>query len=224
MQNTIQRNVVVSNIQAYVIPCPSCHGKLETHTAAWCYCVAKKLTPLCSNCGNCLCSLPAAALRSFWSSAPHWLAEASRKEQSRRAAAKPNTTAQAVDVLIVDDDEEIRGIAAYSLQQMGYSVAVATGAEEAMAAMDRVTPRLMLTDALMPKVDGRQLCQLVKMAYPSVKVVIMTAIYTAPRYKHEAYKTFRADDYLPKPIDFNQLRTVLARLAPLAPARVAVAA
>lgn len=42
----------------------------------------------------------------------------------------------------------------------------------------------------------------------------MTSLYTATRYKHEAYKVFHADEYLAKPVDFDQLRGALVKLIP----------
>lgn len=82
--------------------------------------------------------------------------------------------------------------------------------------MKTVRPGLVLTDALMPKVDGRQLCRFIKADFPSVRVVIMTALYTSIRYRHEALKTFHADDYVAKPIDFQKLMDVVGRLVPRA--------
>jgi DNA-binding response OmpR family regulator len=39
----------------------------------------------------------------------------------------------------------------------------------------------------------------------------MTAIFTAARYRSEAFRDFHADDYLSKPLEFRELRAVLAR-------------
>jgi DNA-binding NtrC family response regulator len=71
-----------------------------------------------------------------------------------------------VDVLIVDGDEEIRMLAAYSVQQMGYRVVEVSNAGEALEALGRCTPRVMITDA--------QFCQSVKAAHPDVKLIMMT--------------------------------------------------
>jgi CheY-like chemotaxis protein len=198
----------------YVVSCPSCAKEMAAHESQWCRCVSQKVSLTCPHCGTCLCKASARAQREFWRNAPAWVNESRAAEQRRRVGAKKIETTDAVDILIVDDDEEIRMLAAYSVEQMGYRVAVAGSGEEALAAIDRCRPRMMLTDALMPGLDGRELCQTVKAAHPLIKVVIMTSLYTAPRYKYEAYKKFKADGYLPKPIDFNQLHEVLVKLVP----------
>jgi CheY-like chemotaxis protein len=65
----------------------------------------------------------------------------------------------------------------------------------------------------MPRLDGREMClRLKNNPFTSkLKVVIMTAVYTAARYRSEAFREFHADDYLSKPLDFRELRGVLAR-------------
>lgn len=199
----------------YVVPCPSCGKEMAAHEAEWCHCVAKKVSLTCPHCGVCTCKAPERVQREFWQKAPTWVNESRAAEQRRRVGAKTVAADdEAVDVLIVDDDEEIRMLAAYSVEQMGYRVAVAGSGQEALAAVDRRRPRVMLTDALMPGLDGRVLCQTVKIAHPLIKVIIMTSLYTAPHYKYEAYKTFGADGYLPKPIDFKQLHEALVKLVP----------
>lgn len=201
----------------YVVPCPACGMDLEAHRSEWCRCVGKELSLACLHCGTCLCKAPASVQRQFWQNAPAWVVASRNGERRKRAAPNTARITEGVDVLIVDDDEEIRLLAAYSLQQIGYRVGVAANAQEALIALDRWTPKIMITDALMPKMDGRQLCRLAKAAHPSVKVIVMTSLYTAPRYRYEAYKAFGADEYLAKPIDFNQLRGLLQKHAVQSP-------
>ena len=119
-------------------------------------------------------------------------------------------------VLIVDDDEEIREIAAYLVEQLGYRAITVENAATALDAVENDRPAVVITDALMPRLDGRDLCRLIKGAFIGTKVVVMSGLYTAPHYKYEALRNFKADEYLPKPIDFERLREVLARLAPIA--------
>jgi CheY-like chemotaxis protein len=190
---------------------------MESHAAEWCQCITRKVSLTCPRCGVCLCKAPESVQRQFWRSAPAWLTEGRIAEQRRRVGSRHGTAQEQTDVLIVDDDEEIRMLAAFSVEQMGYRVAVASGPDEALASIERSAPRLMITDALMPRLDGRQLCKLVKADHPEVKVIIMTSLYTSPRYKHEAYKTFDADGYLAKPVDFGQLREALVKLMPPLP-------
>lgn len=65
----------------------------------------------------------------------------------------------------------------------------------------------------MPRLDGREMCRRLKddAATASVKVVVMTALFTSVKYRTEAFKNFKVDDYLAKPLDVNTLRTLLQK-------------
>jgi CheY-like chemotaxis protein len=134
------------------------------------------------------------------------LLERQTAEKFRRALGASLSSPEGLGVLIVDDDEEIRLIAEYSVQQMGYRTLSAANAEEAMSIVKDSRPDIVLTDALMPKIDGRQLCRLIKAVDASIKVIIMSSLYKSSRYRVEALNTFRADEYLVKPINFEKLR------------------
>jgi CheY-like chemotaxis protein len=153
-------------------------------------------------------------MQAEWMCVIRELLQKQTEEKFRRALnAVPANSADRPTVLIVDDDEEIRLIAEYTIQQMGYRVMTAAGPEEALATVDRSRPDIVLTDALMPRIDGRQLCRLIKAIDSSIKVVVMTALYKGSRYRLEALSTYHADEYLAKPIDFDRLQQVLGQLA-----------
>lgn len=193
--------------------CNSCRTAFDTMQAGWCNCVTKTISPACPRCGYCLCKSPPKASRDFWFFAPDELIERRRREEARRAHRGPELVAHgAKKVLIVDDDEEIRFIADYALRDMGYVTLTAEDGDEALELVASARPHVVLTDALMPKIDGRELCKLIKLRQPGVKVVVMTSLYTSARYRTEATRVFQADGYLAKPIDFDRLKGVLQRL------------
>ena len=117
-------------------------------------------------------------------------------------------------VLIVDDDEDMRFIVADVLNASGFRALTAARADEAMRLMEGVPPDVIITDALMPGGDGRELCRAIKSdrRFERTKVIIMTSLYRSARYKSEAYRHFKADEYLLKPVDFPQLLSLLGRL------------
>ncbi|HEX7150704.1 MAG TPA: response regulator [Thermoanaerobaculia bacterium] len=192
------------------VQCLQCAQPFDAMSAPWCRCVTKTISLACPQCAFCLCKASQAAVTSFWFHAPQPLIERRRAEQRRRAA--PRMRIATKMVLIVDDDEEIRLIAEYALQEMGYATATANSAAAALAMLQSMRPDIILTDALMPKTDGRELCRLVKERDPSLKVVVMTSLYTGTRYRNEALSRFRADEYLAKPIDFAKLQKILEKL------------
>ncbi|HWS70962.1 MAG TPA: response regulator [Thermoanaerobaculia bacterium] len=190
----------------YLAACPSCTAVSDVSQSPWCGCVTRERTPVCTSCGECRCKRPAVERLDFWSRAPESM-------KSARTPAPRSTlrAAQAPLVMVVDDDEEIRLVAQHVIEKLGYRCTTAASGAEALAMMAVEEPKVVITDALMPKMDGRDLCRFVKRS-SQARVVIMTSIYTAPRYKYEAYKTFAADDYLAKPIDFAALQATLGRL------------
>lgn len=126
----------------------------------------------------------------------------------------PSNNCDLPTVLIVDDDEEIRSIVGDVLSASGFKTMTAARADEAMWLIEEMSPDVVITDALMPGGDGRELCRSVKntVALARTKVIVMTSLYKSPHYKYEAYKQFKADEYLLKPVDFPQLLTALNRL------------
>jgi len=200
------------------LPCPRCNSSIELLSVQWCRCVSKALSVVCPSCRQCFCKLRSFPKRAEWTLALCELVQEQTEEKFRRAleALPAGASPDQRTVLIVDDDEEIRLIAEYTIQKMGFHTGTAPGAEEALAFVERFRPDIVLTDALMPKVDGRQLCRLIKAIDPAIKVVVMTALYTGLRYRSEAMSAYQADEYLAKPIDFGQLQQVLQHLTAVA--------
>jgi CheY-like chemotaxis protein len=198
----------------YVIRCHSCARGYDALRAQLCKCVVKRPTTACPSCGACLCNASETATNGFWRDAPPEMLERVRRDRRALPSVIPAASGEAPAVMVVDDDEEIRLVAAHVITSFGYRVIAASGAEQALQLLETERPSIVLTDAFMPKVDGRQLCKMIKLRSPRVKVVIMTSLYRAPRYKTEAFRTFHADGYLTKPINFSELEEVLRRLEP----------
>lgn len=116
-------------------------------------------------------------------------------------------------VLIVDDEDEIRAVAVRAVTELGLSVVVARNGEEGVALAKVYRPDIVVTDAMMPKLDGREMALRIKEdpLTAGAKIVILTSLYTDARYKYEALKTFRADAYLAKPVDARTLQDVLRK-------------
>lgn len=201
--------------ESYVVACGNCHLPYDALTASWCRCVTAGVAVACPRCQSCVHKESKAAALGFWVHAPDALVRLRAAEKQRRRKSDALLRQKTPRVLIVDDDEEIRLISTYALGQMGYDCITANSPAMALAVLSKEQPAVVLTDALMPGGDGRELCRTIKKLYPHVKVVVMTSLYTSPRYASESSRLFHSDDYLAKPIDFERLLTVLNRLAPL---------
>ena len=213
--------------QSYVVACWKCPEKFNAAESVWCGCDGKLRTLECPHCKSCFCQAPLAYKRRFWNDAPKTL----REHSSRFRIPTRNAVASSADatgtleansarrphVLIVDDEEPIRSLAACFVEQMGYKVTTVSGPEEAMLITDATSFDVVLTDALMPKMDGRELCRRLKEAHGNkIKVVLMTSLYTARHYRSEARHVFKVDEYLAKPLRYAELHDALQRVAPLA--------
>jgi len=113
-------------------------------------------------------------------------------------------------ILVVDDDSTIRSSFTEVLVDEQTSVWSAASAEEALAAIDVERPDLVLSDVRMPGLDGLALLRLLKERAPRTDVIIMTAYHDMPT----AVAAMRegAFDFLPKPLDLEDLQQVLDRV------------
>jgi CheY-like chemotaxis protein len=117
-------------------------------------------------------------------------------------------------ILIVDDNPQNLKLTRVILVSEGYEVETATDAEEALQAVERSKPALILMDLQLPGMDGLELTRRLK-SDPRYRDVIVIAL-TAYAMKGDDEKAFRAgcDGYVSKPIDTQALpKTIAARLA-----------
>jgi CheY-like chemotaxis protein len=123
-------------------------------------------------------------------------------------------------VVVADDNFDIRCVVRRTLENLGYGVIAVENGEEAWQAVQRFRPEIALLDGLMPKADGREISKRIK-EDPALdtKTVIMTSLYTSPAQKDEAFREYRVDGYLAKPVKAEVLKDTLAGLlrGPTAP-------
>lgn len=87
-------------------------------------------------------------------------------------------------ILLVEDDELVRGITRHTLQMFGYKILEAVNGEDALRLVSQHEQiDMVLTDVVMPKMNGRQLVERLKVLRPHVKVLYMSG-YTEDAIKH----------------------------------------
>src|ERR1700733_28611 len=81
-------------------------------------------------------------------------------------------------VLVVDDSPATLGMLNEALEKAGYTVLVAQSGSTALTLVERVTPDIVLMDALMPGLDGFETCRRMKQnpALVSVPIIFMTGL------------------------------------------------
>ena len=121
---------------------------------------------------------------------------------------------QSPHILVIDDDPDIHRPLAKYLKQNGFRVSVAGSGRE----MDKLLPKsnidLIILDVMMPRKDGYTLCDELKTSdeYKDIVVVLLTAVTEAIKstnYTHMGGKTTLANDFVPKPIDLDQLMEIV---------------
>ena len=108
------------------------------------------------------------------------------------------------NILIVDDNFNIREILKNFLESCGFQIATARGAEEALRLLRKNFFTLMLTNYTMPGITGAELISLVKENYPYLKAWGMSSLE-----KKEAFYQAGADFVLEKPFILSKLIALL---------------
>ena len=108
-------------------------------------------------------------------------------------------------VLVVDDEQMVRRLAARILLGEGYHVLEAAGGEEAIRVLQRASQRIQLvvTDVAMPGIGGRQLGETIFRCWPRVRVLFMSG-FPAHRMV-ESGALDPASPFLQKPFNRDQL-------------------
>jgi DNA-binding NtrC family response regulator len=116
------------------------------------------------------------------------------------------------DVLVVDDDPDLRELLVEYFRERGYGVAAAADGRAALAELSRSPSRygLVITDLQLPGVDGLGVLQAVREANPSAYVIIITG-YASLDSAIQAVR-LGAYDYLTKPFSVGQIEVILERL------------
>lgn len=106
-------------------------------------------------------------------------------------------------ILVVDDEPQITRVLRTTLAAKGYEIRVANDGEMALEIMKDWSPHLIITDLVMPNVDGVQLCKRVR-ATSDVPIIVLS-VRGQERSKIEALDA-GADDYITKPFSMGELQ------------------
>lgn len=106
-------------------------------------------------------------------------------------------------ILLVDDEENILTSISWVLEKNDFKVTTAANGKQAIDLLRANRYDLVITDLIMPKVDGIAVLKQAKSIYPDIGVIILTG-YGDVRTAVETLK-LGADDYLQKPCDFDDL-------------------
>lgn len=131
---------------------------------------------------------------------------------SGRPDARASGLLGGVHVVVVDDEESVRGLFTDVLQLAGACVRAASSAREALALIEAGMPHVLVSDVMMPDEDGYWLIGALRGMGPRRP---RTLAITGDARRHSRDELLRAgyDAFLSKPIGVELLTTTVARLA-----------
>lgn len=106
-------------------------------------------------------------------------------------------------ILIAEDDRELRQLFYHVLTKHGYAVTGVSNGKEALAAIDQSYFDMIISDIMMPEMDGYELVRLIRDAGLTIPIMMITA--------KDAFDDMRlgflsgSDDYMVKPINVNEM-------------------
>ena len=121
-----------------------------------------------------------------------------------------SVTIMAHKILIVEDESHIASILHRALQEIGYETYVALDGRMGVEMFDRIHPQLVITDLVMPEMNGNELCCHIRKAKSNTPILMVTAIGGTDDIVQGL--DAGADDYLVKPFHLPEL---LARVRAL---------
>jgi CheY-like chemotaxis protein len=139
---------------------------------------------------------------------------------SEPGKSSPGKTAKlatrARDILVVDDEPDIRNVLDQAISEAGYSVRTAAGGLEALRLIDQARPGVILLDLMMPDMDGFEVLQRLRSnpATSNIPVVVLTAkILTSHDYERLQRDANQIIQKGSRPLEevLNDLQTLLAR-------------
>lgn len=112
-------------------------------------------------------------------------------------------------IFIVEDEEDILEILRYNLSTSGFTVTTATDGEEALAAIPKSMPDLVILDLMLPGIDGLDICRKLKADPQTAGIPIIMLTARGDESDIVAGLELGADDYITKPFS---IKVVIARI------------
>lgn len=106
-------------------------------------------------------------------------------------------------ILVAEDDKALNGLVCSYLSDNGYSVISCEDGKQALKAFNEQSPDMVISDIMMPNMDGYELARAIREKNKGVPILFMTALDDKPS-KQFSYK-IGIDDYVVKPFDIDLL-------------------
>jgi len=113
-------------------------------------------------------------------------------------------------ILIVDDEANVREVLHDLVSTLGYRVSLAPSGPEALQLLTRERADMVITDLMMPGMNGWQLVKIIKQRFSDIPVIVLTGYIS--QEGEEMLTNSQIDGYLVKPVRLSLLNQILERL------------
>jgi len=110
-----------------------------------------------------------------------------------------------INILVVDDEDELRTLVRYELEQRGFDVTEADSGEAALDLLKTSRPRIVVLDIRMPGMSGLEVLEIIRKENLADKIIMLTGVDELKIARDSL--ELGANDFLTKPYD---IRTLLA--------------
>ncbi|MGA9117235.1 MAG: response regulator [Bacteroidota bacterium] len=118
-------------------------------------------------------------------------------------------SARTYDILVVDDEAEVRSLLSDLLAAEGYAVHTAADGDDAIGVLERRAFDLILLDIKMPLIGGFEVLKFVREKHPRTRVIMLTAFAELANAMES--KILGADDFVGKPFNPDELLMSIER-------------
>ncbi|MDV2481220.1 hybrid sensor histidine kinase/response regulator [Methanoculleus sp. Wushi-C6] len=112
-----------------------------------------------------------------------------------------------ISILVVEDSRTQAELLRHMLEQEGYDVTLAADGETALRKMEAIRPAIVLTDVVMPGMDGYDLCRRIKQDLPGIPVILVTNLFDPADVLRGL--AAGADSFIVKPVEPGLVRSQL---------------
>jgi len=106
-------------------------------------------------------------------------------------------------ILVIEDEERVANLIKKGLEELGFTTTIAPDGLSGRTAALTNTYDLIITDIMLPGLNGVELCKYIRQELPTIPIIMLTALGTTDD-KVEGFDA-GANDYLVKPFDFREL-------------------
>jgi CheY-like chemotaxis protein len=111
------------------------------------------------------------------------------------------------NILVVEDEQPVRDFIALLLADCGHQTILASDGQHALELMEKARPDLVISDVMMPRMSGVELCQRLKSAAETAEIPVILMTSAGQRITADAGN----DGFLAKPFDLDVMEALVER-------------